>query len=369
MTDVVAKYGSHNLLDTLATIDKDTVYEYGEDRLYEHIRDLLDVHNMMTQQLMGTFVESNTDRIARLGADSATMSMIEVDEYGTVDTQKVAVSGYDIGFPLRAYQVSVGWTRRYFQLKTPADIAKDFIGVRDADVNNMRKQMLRALYRATNYTFIDRLTDSISLPVKALMNADGTAIPMDEFGNTFNGATHTHLVGRAGGSLAASDISALIENVTEHGVGGGRVVVLINAAQEAAVRAFTANFAPFQAPLLSPGPGSTVDVVDGGRKYDPYQIDDKPIGIWDGFVEVWVKPWIPTGYITALKTGGSGGEVLRMRTRGTAGMGNLGILFEDENYPMRGQWFEREFGLGVWNRFACAHLYTGGTSYVQPTIS
>lgn len=364
---MVARYGSHNLLDTLATIDNATVLDYGEDDLYEHIRDLLEAHNELTRDITGFFVERTTQRIARLGADAVTMEMIEVDEYGTADTQKVAVAGYDIGWPLRAYQVSVGWTRRYFQQKTPSDIVKDFVGARDADVNNIRRQLLRSLYRATNYTFIDRFTDSVSLPVKALINADSSDIPMDEWLNTFDGSTHTHLVGRVGGSVAAADIVALIDNVVEHGVNGGEVRLLINQNQEAGIRAMTSNFDPFQAPLIDPGPGSTADVADGGRKDNPYQIDDKPIGVWDGYVIVWVKPWIPNNYYTALLVGGGGGDVLRMRTR--PGSGDLELLFDDEAYPMRAQLFEREFGVGVWNRFAAAHLYGGGTSYVAPTIT
>ena len=366
---MAASYGSNNLLDTLATIDNATVLDYGEDMLYEHIRDLLDIHNEFMMDVAGEFVERTTQRIARLGADAVTMEMIEVDEYGTADTQKTAVSGYDIGWPLRGYQVSVGWTRRYFEVATPADVAKDFVGVRDADVNNIRRQIMRALYRATNYSFIDRLTDSTTLPVKALQNADGSDIPMDAFGNTFDGSTHTHLVGRAGGSLAASDISALVENVAEHGVGNGQVVLYINAAQEAAIRAFTSNFDGFQAPLIDPGPGSTDDVVAGGRKNSPYLIDNKPIGIWDGYVWVWIKPWIPANYVTAVLHGGPRGEVLRWRTRPVGNRANLRLLFEDENYPMRGRWFEREMGFGAWNRLAAAHLYIGATSYVQPTIS
>lgn len=366
---MAASYGTLQLLDTLATIDKDNVFEYGEDTLYEHIRDLLEVHNELTNDLVSSFVEPTTQRVARLGADAVQGDMIEVDEYGFADVQKVAVTGYDIGWPLRAYQYAIGWTRRYFQLHTPADIAKDYVAATTADIKNIKRRLLQALFRATNYNFVDRFTDSTTLPVKALINADGTDIPMDEFGNTFDGSTHTHLVGRAGGSLAASDITALIENVTEHGVGGGQVILYINQAQEAAVRAFTSNFDGFQQPLIDPGPGSTADVVAGGRKDNPYQIDDKPIGIWDGFVWVWIKPWMPANYILALLVGGRGGAVLRRRTRGVAGFGDFGLVNDQENYPLRAQHFEREFGFGVWNRFAAAILYTGGTSYAVPTFS
>lgn len=363
------QYGTLQLLDTLATIDRDNVFTYGEDRLYEHIRDLLVAHNTMTQDLLGLLVEPTSENIARYGADAVGGEMVEVDEWGTADVQKTSVTGYDIGFPLNDYQYAIGWTRKYFEVKTVADIAKEFINAQTADVKNLKRQALRALSRATNYTFTDRLTNSQSLPVKALINADGSAIPVDQFGNEFDGATHTHLVGRAGGSLAAADITALVDNIVEHGVNGGRVVLLANKAQEASIRTFTSNFDPFQAPLLNVGPGSTADQIVGNPREDMYAIDDKPIGIWDGFVTVWTKPWIPAGYIVALLVGGSGGSVLRLRRRNIAGYGSFRLVAEHEHFPLRAQTFEREFGVGVWNRLSAAILYVSSGTYTAPTIA
>lgn len=362
-------YGTLQLLDTLATIDRDNVFEYGEDRLYEHIRDLLVAHNNMTQDILSFFVDYTTDNIRRFGAQPVSGEMIEVDEYGAADVQKTAVTGYDIGFPLRAYQYALGWTKRYFEVKTVADIAKEYVAAQQADIKNLKRRALQGLFRATNYTFVDRLTNSQSLPVKALINADGTAIPYDEFGTSFDGSTHTHLVGRAGGSLAASDITALVDNIVEHGVNGGEVILFINTAQEAAVRAFTSNFDAFQAPMISPGGGSTADVVLGGRKDTPYRVDDRPIGVWDGYVMVWTKPWMPANYILALLVGGNNEKVLAYRTRPIAGYANYRLVGEHDHFPLRANWFEREFGVGVWNRMSAGILYIGGTSYVQPTIS
>ena len=273
--------------------------------------------------------------------------------------------------PLRDYQYALGWTRKYFETHTVADMAIQLSTAQTADVKGIKRRILEALFRATNYTFVDRLDNSQDLPVKALMNADGTAIPIDQYGTTFNGATHTHLVGRAGGALAASDLTALVDNVVEHGVGGGRVVLYMNQANEAAVRAFTANFDSFQAPMISPGPGSTADVVDGGRRDDPYQIDDKPIGIWDGYVVVWIKPWMPANYFMAILEGGNAGNgpVLRYRYRGLNGYGTLRMVADHDHFPLRARHTEREFGVGVWNRLGAAILYSGNTSYAAPVFT
>jgi hypothetical protein len=361
-------YGTLQSIDELQTIDAGNVFDYGEDRLYAHLSDLLNAHNDMTQDVFGLLVGQTKDNIRRFGADTITGEMVEVDEFGAADVQKTRVAGYDIGFPLRDYQYAVGWTRKYFETHAPADLAKEFVAAKTADIRNLKRRALQALFRATNYNFIDRLTNSQTLPVKALQNADSTAIPVDPFGTAFNSATHTHLVGYASAAVTAADITALIRNITEHGVNGGIVRIFINRAQEATVRGFTSNFDPLQAPRLDPGGGSTADVVIGPRE-TPYLIDDRLVGIWDGFVEIWVKPWVPANYWVAMLIGGTNDDVLQMRTRSIAGYGSYRMVSEHDHFPLRAQHFEREFGVGVWNRLGAAIMYGGGTTFVQPVIN
>lgn len=363
----IPNYGTLSLLDTLMVRDNANVFDYGEDLLYQSLNDLLDVHNTMTQQMITLFVEYTTDNIRRFGAGSVSGEMVEIDEWGLSDVQKTAVTGYDIGFPLRNYQYSLGWTRKYFELKAVSDIAKEFVAAQEADVRNIKRQLLKALFNPTNYSFIDRLANSQTLPVKRLINADSTAIPINEFGTTFNGATHTHYLARAGGAVAASDITAAIDTVVEHGVGGGQVLLLINKAQEAAVAAMT-PFTPLQAPMVDLGPGSTVELVARMSRENPYRIDDRPIGVWDGYVVVHTKPWIPANYIVVIVVGSQKGKVLTFRTRPVNGYGLFQMRAEHEHYPLRAQHMEREFGVGVWQRFGASILYTGNTTYTAPTI-
>jgi hypothetical protein len=97
-------YGTLQLLDTLRQVDKDNVFTYGEDRLFNEINDVLVAHNEMTDELSGIFVETSTDYMRRFGGQSVSGEMVEVDEYGFADVQKASVAGYNIGFPLRGYQ-------------------------------------------------------------------------------------------------------------------------------------------------------------------------------------------------------------------------------------------------------------------------
>jgi len=95
-------------------------------------------------------------------------------------------------------------------------------------------------------------------------------------------------------------------------------------------------------------------------------VTNRAIGIV-GPAEVWVKPWIPPGYVLCLHVG-QGGNALVRRTR-EGGGGNLDILFDNEIYPLRARAMGREFGFGVFNRVAAAVLYTTTGGYVNPTIT
>jgi hypothetical protein len=181
--------------------------------------------------------EPTTDRLRRYGGVSS-VNMIRGDEFSRPEAQKM-LPGVNIGIPLEMYQVALQWTRKYFQTHTVAELQGQVNAIRTADEVRIVLEIQRALFTPTNnLTYVDHLVDnstSITLPIRALLNGDGTAIPADPWGNTF-ATSHTHYVGTA--SLVASDLTALITLVQEHYNQGG-IRVYINQAQEAAVRALT----------------------------------------------------------------------------------------------------------------------------------
>jgi len=96
-------------------------------------------------------------------------------------------------------------------------------------------------------------------------------------------------------------------------------------------------------------------------------IYNRPIGFFGSKAEVWVKPWVPTNYVFAFNT--TVNKPLMVRTRPTAGTtnrGSLRIAAQNESYPLRATYLEREYGVGVYERTNGACLYTGGGSYVAP---
>ncbi len=351
-------FGTNQVLDTIAA-SQQTLIKIGEDDIFKGVRDALTAHNILTDGLIMDFAEYTTDRKARYGG-AADMSMDELDEYGAPDAQKVA-AGQTVEFPLRKFGRSVQWTRDYMEVTTGEEFVAQFVALQDADINAIARDLKKALFVPTNYTFIDRFTDYTSASVKRLLNADGAPIPIGPNGEVFVAATHTHYLATA--ALIAADITNAIETVIEH-YPLGQARLYINRASEAGIRAFNAatQFTGYlDARIVQ---GSTV--VSANGSVDQTQLYNRSIGVWGtGGAEVWVKPWVPAGYMYAFIKGAP--KPLKWRYDARRGKG-LRMAADFESYPLRAKAMERYGGFGVWNRANGAILYTGGASYVAPTI-
>ena len=355
-------YGTHSVLDQLALVRNQTAAEYGEERLAEEFARFLAAQNALVDQMVGDLVEDTDVRLTSYGSANR-VEMVKADEFTRADAQKPRPAPTDIGFPLEPFQISLQWTRKYLAVATVADLAATMNAAREADERNMRREIQWALFTPTNnLAYVDRMVDGVTLPVRRLINADSAPIPEDEFANTFDAATHTHYLATA--SLTAADVEAALNTVIEHGV-AGELRLYINRAQEAAVSAM-ANFTAYSQPLVRPGGGSTADEAIGGP-IQPFSLYNRAIGVWNGAVEVWVKPWVPANYMLPIEIDPNK-RVLRRRRRAATGNGALTMVANDERYPLRAEMLEREFGISVWGREQAAVLRVGSASYAAPAI-
>lgn len=349
-------YGTNTTLDTLAA-SQQTVAQFGEDRAFDAIAAAFAAHNAIMRDMLGDLVQQTTDRLLRYGGQDD-MTMGELDQFGTPDAQKVT-AGVSLGLPLRHYGRALQWTRTALQVMRANEMAGQVNAIMTADVKAVQREIKKALFTSTNTpTYLDRGVDNVTLPLKALVNADGAAIPNGPNGEVFNSATHTHYLATA--ALVAADAKALIQTVTEH-FGAGQSRLYINAAQETTVRAF-AGFMAFVDPRVVQ-PSSTA-YAQGGN-LDFFNLNNRRIGLFEG-AEVWVKPWVPASYLVAWVAGSP--PPLGMRIR-EGGSGDLELVFEDELHPLRARVYQREFGIGVINRTNGAALYVGGGAYVIPSFS
>lgn len=352
----MAQYGTLSTLDTLAA-NKTLLAEYGQDRAYADVELLLAEYNAVTAEMLGDKVDYTSDRLRRYGG-AVVGAMEEADEYGSPEVQKLS-QGVNVGFPLALYQYGIGWTRKYFQTKTVSEWAAQIQGAMIAHQARVQRQFKKAVFTATNNTgYLDRLVDNLNVPIRAFTNADSTEIPPDPYGNTFNFGTHTHYLGTS--SFVAADLSGLINTVVEH-YNQGTITVDINQAQEAAVRAFTGFNAYVDTRIVQPYTQSYSDV----QPLELMSLYNRAIGVF-GSATIWVRPWVPAGYLFAFNPGVR--KPLAFRTR-SGQFGGLQIAAMLEDYPLYAQFMEDEFGIAVQERTNGAVLDTGHSSYTAPTIT
>lgn len=348
------KTGTHDLASLLENTNT-SVAAFGLDNIQPILQADFDAHNRIVREMFTEIADQSNDR-QRLAGGSSSGEMVEVDEYGRAPTQK-EVPGATVGFPLRKFQYGIGWTREWFEMHTPRDMALAALAAQKAHLKAIQRDLKKALFESANYTFRDRYaTPQVDLAVKRLANADGFAIQDGPNGETFNASTHTHYTAEA--SLTAAGLLSAINTVVEHGHGNA-VKVAINIANQAAVEALT-GFTPFVDARLLPSDG------DPRQQENVRVLNNKPIGYF-GAAEVWVKPWAIASY-AMIWDAADPAKPLVLRTPPGRGP-DLRIEAELEAFPLHARYMESKFGFGVWTRTNGAVHYFGGGAYTDPSIT
>jgi hypothetical protein len=334
---------------------------FGLSTIAEVIANDLQAHNRNTAEIMSAWAATSADR-QRIYGGSDVGEMQPANEYSRPDTQRVG-QGITVGFPLRLYQYGIGWTTRWFQRKTVAEVAEQYDNSKKAHLITLRKELQKAIFGATNYTFFDDLVSpQINLAVKRLVNADSSVIPDGPNGETFNPATHTHYLASA--TLTAAAFQSLIDTVVEHGHAQG-LMVAVAAANAAAVEALTGFTKPTPITLVQGLPTTTAATVQRVDLNQPRAFSNRFLGMF-GAAEVWVKPWAIANYAVCWAQADPN-KPLVLRTPAGAGP-DLMVAAELEAYPMHAQYMETEFGVGAWTRTNGAVLQFSNATYQVPTI-
>jgi hypothetical protein len=337
-----------------------SVFEFGLDTIVEVLQRDLAAHNTIVNTMVTELCEVTTDR-QRIYGTSSSGRMQKADEFDR-GVAKKNTGGSTVAFPLHKFTDAIGWTADYMLVMTPADLAESVLAAQRRHVAAVQYELQTAIFTNTNYTFREQFVPPLAdLSVKALVNADGAPIPNGPNGEVFDGATHTHydFLNAAAPTQAAA--LALISDVIEHGH-GNMVKLAIPRAAEDTVRGF-ANFTPYLDPRLTlrsaDAPGVTVDIS---------RIDNRAIGLL-GAAEVWVKSWVPSGYLVVYDAG-EATKPLCFRQHPAGVLQGLRVAARLIDQPLYADQMESYFGIGVWNRTAAAVLYyaNGAGAYVAPTL-
>lgn len=353
-------YGTLMSWDVFSTTQQ-PVATFTPERAWENLRARLDIQNARLRESLNVLADFTTDiEVPAYGLIVGSMELFEIGEGpSTPPPQKIGVELGNMGFPLRRYSATIQWDRDYIENATVQELAAQTDEALRASRLRTQVNVRRAIFQHTNYSFRDRFMSKRLLAVKALVNADGMPIPYGPNGETFNEATHTHYLATA--SLTAGDVTALVNTVGEHWE-EGRLRLYINTAQEPALTAMP-NFTPFPPENVTPVAGQQYAI---GGTLDPRRTANRDIGLWNGYVLVTVRQWMPAGYMFCINEGQPKPLVVRERRPGSA---QLRLIAEYDTHPLQARKWLLEMGVAVKNRLNGAVLYIGGGSYVAPTIT
>lgn len=362
-------FGTLTSFETLAA-NTQTIAQFGEDRAWDGIASALNAWNVMVREATQDLMVQTTSRLRRYGGQGQA-KMQKMDEMGTPNAQKQK-AGSPVGFPLDAYGEALQWNRLYVLNRRTNEFAAQVQALMTADMQNMLEQIKIALFMGVSRNFIDyrvdQVSDTVPIPIKPLLNADGSVIPPGPQGQQFNPYTHTHYLATAAWNNAW--LQGLLETVVEH-YSAGKAMIYINRSDEPNMEAMEDFKALTYIETLK-----ATNQEYGIGVLDPIQLYNRHIG-WFRGAAVWVKPWMIPSYVFCFMAGVP--QPLCMRIRGETpdggnpveGAGDFTIQYEDETHPLRARAYEREFGIGVWNRTNGAIGYIGGNGqyYVQPNIT
>jgi hypothetical protein len=349
-------------LEDLLAQEHTPAVEFGLDNIVAAIQARLAFLNDEVANQMNWLAETSADT-RRVWGTSETFEMKEVDEYGFARTQQ-PTSGVEVGFPLRKFSVSTGWTRDYLLRATARDLAKKALGIMGSYQIRLRKEIQYAVFNNDNYTFTDFLGDGTDLAVKAFLNADSALIPDAPSGTTFDGTSHQHYVGTSGASLAYTDIDTLIANVVEHGNMRDVSLIINEADVSVLVGLTTTKFVAVRPAVLVMPTTAATTVLTTDANQDPA---NALVGYW-GAYPVYTRSWVVDNYIVCAAVSAAEKPLLHRVDR-VASIRGLRMVYEFDANPITAQSWEAYEGFAPWNRAAVAVLDTAHqTTYTEPTI-
>ena len=364
MPPIIQSNTGHHSIASLLTITDQTVLDFGLENIVQTVDAELAAHNARVAEMTAVLCEPTAKR-GKVYGTSIQGRMERAGEYTRGPTQRSKAGG-KVHWPMFKHQFALGWTREWFEVKTPADLALALRQSEFAHIGEIQDEIQLALYNPQNRTVRDQFNETdpdYELAVRALLNGDGDPIPSGPNGETFDGGTHSHYLGLAPGNPAQQlnrKLRELIDTVVEHGHGKG-LMLYINRADESEISALP-DFIPLKPEYVISGTGT--DSVRGTLNMGV--LDNRQIGWFHG-AEVWTKPWAFTRYPIVVATGDDRKPLALRRSALASRAGGLRLAGELDTHPMYARYMEDYFGVGANHRTAAAVLFIGNATYQVPS--
>lgn len=274
-----------------------------------------------------------------------------------------AYGGYDVAYPLYDFGAAVGGNDVALAYMTVGDMERHISTVAIQNVNTVRLQMLRRIFKNTTDTYADPLWGDLT--IQPLANNDSvTYAPV--LGSSSE-AAEMHYLESGYAASAISDTNNPYANVIrpeleEHfgaSTGGNNIVAFIHP-DEVPETEDLSDFDPVEDSFIRSG--STVNV--------PVNLPNVPGRIIGRTNGVWVSEWryMPSGYAIGIDL--EAPPPLKMRVDpADTGLGRgLQLVASQQLFPFQNAFYRNRFGFGAGNRLNGVVLEFGtGGSYSIPS--
>jgi hypothetical protein len=358
-------FGSLNLNDT------DRVFNstVGQRAIYEVAAEWINARNAELNAALALFVEETTSEHTRRYKLPGGGYLQRRGPDGR-PAQVKATGSWDVAFPLEDFAAGMGFNDVNRAYMTVAELDRHIQTVMNMNVNTVRFELLKALFKNTDDTFIDPLMGSLT--IKPLANGDAAVYPpvlgsMDE-------ATDDHYLESGYAYTAISDTNnpyaTIAGELEEHfgtPTGGADIAVL----QPAVVTPLTRSLTDF-VPVGDMGIRYGADADLAGALPAPLASIGKVIGRMDGS-GVWVVEWrympvAATPFLMGIHLGAPKPLVKRIDPADTGLGDGLQLVGEDEEFPFKDSIWRHRFGFGAGNRLNGVVMeLAAGAGFTVPT--
>lgn len=336
----------------------------GQSVVYDATRQILGDHNADLDRAKALFVERvTTDHKLRYKLAGGGR-MQERGRYGRPGAVK-ASGEWDVAFPLHDFADELGNDDISLAYMTAQDYDLNLQTIRRRDLNTVRFQILRTLFKNTNTTYVDPIYGSLTCV--PLANGDTVVYPPVVGAETE--ATDDHYLGSGYATSAISDTNnpytTMAAELLEHfgkETGGSPLVAFINSAQAKLTRAL-ADFV--RVPDNWERPGDDTAVPSGLPSRLPGRIIGRltESGVW---VSEW--DWMPAAYVYMQHLDAPAPIVERVDEEGTGIERGLALVAEDERWPLAASVWRHRYGFGIGNRLSgCVMFVDAGGTYTIPS--
>lgn len=273
-----------------------------------------------------------------------------------------AYGGYDVAYPLYDFGAAVGGNDVAMAYMTVGDLERHVSTVAIQNVNTVRLQMLRRIFKNTTDTFVDEINGSLT--IQPLANNDSvTYAPV--LGSSTE-ATETHYLESGYAATAISDtnnpytvIRAELEEHFGASTGGNNIVAFIHP-DEVPETEDLSDFDPVEDNFIRSS--MTVNV--------PINLPNVPGRIIGRTNGVWVVEWryLPTGYAIGIDLEAPAPLKMRIDPADTGLGRGLQLVATQQIYPFQNAFYRNRFGFGAGNRLNGVVMEFGtGGSYSIPS--